>query len=91
MHRLVQPLVDRLRLTTVFLTDPISKMGLIPLDDIDAAVRTTPINDDTLQIRVVLFQDLFNRLRQVLRLIVRRHHNADARILFTHKRPRKRS
>src|SRR5262249_55467095 len=72
--------IDRICLATIRLRDHV-QMG-IALEDIQCAVSRAAVHDNMLDIGVLLGEDTFNRLSNVLSLIERRRHDGDTRPLF---------
>jgi len=64
--------VNRVALPTIFFADPVRKIFFVPLDNIDATVGASTVDDDVFEVRIVLFQDRYNGFLEKLRMVIAR-------------------
>src|SRR5262249_43783480 len=71
--------IDGVRLASVPLAYPIGEPGLVFLDEFDALISRTAVNDDVIEVGVALKQDRADRLLYKPALIIIGCHNRDTR------------
>src|SRR5882672_439691 len=72
-----ETLVQRVGLTAILFTFPMSKVALVFFYDLDTIVRTPTVHDDVFQIRILLADHRQDRLLQETALVIRRRDDGD--------------
>lgn len=65
----LKTLIDRVRLASIRFAGPVGQVSAILLNDFNASIRTSTIDDDVFKIRIILGQDGMNCSVEVSRLV----------------------
>lgn len=80
----LQTLVDRVRLTTILLANPVRQTAFVLPNEIDCPIRASTVDDDVFQVCVSLAEYRTDRLLDERRLVERGSDNRDFRQRYGH-------